>query len=546
MKTRHFRELFAALAVAAGTPAVFSGQLVYGQGPAYYAGAGLTGSAYPIGAPAGSQLSLGSAPVGSGVPHLAQEQSQLPGPQGSGHVHVPPADYGQPVPSQPGYGQQLPYAQPAYPSVGQQNQPHAAAQPIAPSAGGDCLTCGPGLGQQPSQIIDQAAVAASCGPAGCGIAPALNVVAPNPWIFGANALLFERIGGEHVRFASDSNMPTYEMLGTKGVDFGTAGGYEVFGGRYFGCGKYALMASYWSIFPDSQLQRAVPDGGRNVRSNIPFTSRGHLSSGTLYGLEVPGAHMYDRYNGTQVQRLVRDQDFQNFELNVYSFALGGAARAGVAPACSPCDPCGVPACSGPTGGCAPIFGARCSPLRFAFLGGFRWFRFDDDLEYAASMGDTLYGPTIDDVYYRNGVTNDLYGFQLGGNAIYCTGRRISLLAGSKFGVFCNDISYSSFAGHDDGTAATILSGGTHYGQPYSFTTSDTDVALLGEGNLGLGVCITRGWSATVGYRILGISGIATAPGQVPRDFGLYDDVRKIDRSSSLILHGLTLGGVYNW
>ncbi len=57
-------------------------------------------------------------------------------------------------------------------------------------------------------------------------------------------------------------------------------------------------------------------------------------------------------------------------------------------------------------------GAQCSRLRLSMLGGIRWFRYNDYLEYAASDTDTVFGTGADDVYYRNTLRNDLVGFQL--------------------------------------------------------------------------------------------------------------------------------------
>ncbi len=616
MRTLHFRGLLAAMSIAA------TGGIAFGQYSPYQGNAGLSGSSFPINSGyAQPQYILTGSPVGTGVPQhtlIAQESTQnLPALQNDNrqHVHIPPGNYlvpgnsGSSASASTGYSATVP----ASGMMNHQMQPTPVPQSYSNGSivvGGNagCTTCGPGeagystapsySGQPiysspavesysatPSyipttpQYVPQYSAPAqsfvqptqSCGPTygsvptfGLGHArpqaTALSVVSPRPWIFGANALIFDRADREYVRFAHDSNMPSTDYLSTRHVRFDHAGGYELFGGRYFGCGKFAIIGSYWSIDPESQMARFDQAAGVNVRTSLPFNSVGVADPSIMYGIELPTSNMYDRFNGTYSQRLRRDENYQNVEINLLSFALGGAARAGVAaipvPSCGDCGAsscgdcsgsCGVGAapCSGPTGACAPIYGARCSPLRIAYLGGFRWFRFDDNLEYAASMTDDMYGGTADDVYYLNNVRNDLYGFQLGGQATYCTGRRLSLLAGTKFGIFANNVTHQSYAGLSD-RAATVLSANSYNGQDYSFTTESTDVALLGEGNLGLGLTIGRGWTANVGYRIIGVSGIATAPGQVPRDFGLLDDARHLNRSGSLILHGLTLGGAYNW
>ncbi len=313
-------------------------------------GLGLTGSSYPV-QQYGSQASQPSffttgTSVGTGVQtRFAQNSTQLPSPD---HVHIPPGNYsfggesavqGQSVPgySVPSTGQlpsptvQASGTQPSYPVAPQhqgyiestpmpQGYPMGAVQPTAPaysySGSAGCSTCGPAASQPvySSGPVYSSVPAYSYGSsAGCAPAPAptvLSVVSPRPWIFGANALLFERIDDEYVRFASDSNMPSMPLLSTNDVDFGHAGGFEIFGGRYFGCGRFAVVASYWSLFPESQMAAIGPVAGVNQRTNIPFTTRGIADPNVYYGIELPTSNVYNRYDGTYAQRIRRDQDFQ--------------------------------------------------------------------------------------------------------------------------------------------------------------------------------------------------------------------------------------------
>jgi hypothetical protein len=185
----------------------------------------------------------------------------------------------------------------------------------------------------------------------------------------------------------------------------------------------------------------------------------------------------------------------------------------------------------------------CSPLRFAWFGGVRWFQFNDNLEYATSQDDAIIG-NGSDFYYRNNVVNDLVGFQLGGLANYCCGSRFSLYAGSKFGVFNNRTQFDTFAGNS--TAAATVQSGSYAGQAYNLMATENNVAFLGEGEVGSRVRIAGGWSATCGYRLVGVSGVATAPGQIPYDFSRIDDARDIRTNDSLLLHGITIGLLYNW
>jgi hypothetical protein len=379
-----------------------------------------------------------------------------------------------------------------------------------------------------------------------------------PWIFGANALLFNRVDDEYTRLSYDSNMPTDSLLSTSDVRMPTTGGYELMAGRYFGCGRYAIVGSYWGLFSPEQSYTVTTPVGGNLRSNLPFTLQGPNIGATPYGITMPVENVYNWYDGAWAHQVVRDQDFQNVEVNFLSFALGGGARQPYPMDCnSGCgtgwgsrhlnkhsDPCN-PSISSPTGACAPWYGAQCSKLRLNMYGGLRWFQFRDYLQYATSNTDAVFGPTADDFYYRNNVTNDLFGGQLGGLATWCTGCRVNLWTGANVGVYNNHINYSSYAGTTT-DAATVLSTNSFNGQPYNLSNSVNDVAILSELTSGVGLRITRGWSGNIGYRIIGVSGVATAVGQIPRDFSLLNDASRINNDRSLILHGLTVGAAYNF
>jgi hypothetical protein len=50
----------------------------------------------------------------------------------------------------------------------------------------------------------------------------------------------------------------------------------------------------------------------------------------------------------------------------------------------------------------------------------------------------------------------------------------------------------------------------------------------------------------LGYRVVGVNGVATAVGQIPRDFSNGDDINRINNTNSLLLHGVVLGAAYNF
>jgi hypothetical protein len=591
----------------------------------------LAPSAYP----AQSPITFGGYPT---YPSLAQNSQP-----GSSHVHVPQGNYttaetivpshvpnASPTPAQPSYQvapstQSLPpihasaptYSQPtpASPSVTPMYSvpsPVPSVQPIPSQA---YISAHPAQspapiamdGSCPSCMTQAAPTYMTSAPASCGPVYAAPVaVAPNPWFFGAGALILNREDTDYVRLSSTVTpgtpaIPGPASLTTLDARMRTSGGFQAFGGRYFGCGRYAVMGSYWGLYPTEQSVMRIDSTpgvgvGDYFRTDLPLTID-NPGGTNEHGIEMPtigtalgpdgGRTGYDWMTNSVSQRLVRSQDFNNFEINFFTFGLAGAARNGYAnagcgaglghgggwhngiygrggcgcgghgcAACmggcgSSCNSCGLGGgcgsclsrCSGPTSACGPITGAQCSRLRMSWLGGLRWFRFNDYLEYAASDNDAIYG-NGDDFYYRNTLRNDLLGFQLGGLANYCCGCRVNLYASSKAGIFGNRVTFDSFAGTDSETAIISSYNSSYDNQDYQSTK--TGLAFLGEVEAGVGIRLTPGITGTCGYRVVGISGVATAPGQIPNDFSDFNAVRRIQDDGSVLLHGLSIGGMYNW
>ncbi len=362
---------------------------------------------------------------------------------------------------------------------------------------------------------------------------------PSTIFAGGGVLFFNRQDDRYVRLTNDSAMPTNAVLSTRSARIGAAPGVQGFVGKYINCGRNAIIGSYWGLFPDSESASVMPGPGGNLRSTLPFTTLGPGGApATLAGLTMPAQNVYDWYDGAAAHRIVRENEIHNIELSLLGFGIGGAS---VSPAGSCCDPC--PTCMG--GWNSNLAPACASRLRLGWLAGVRWMRFNDYMEYATSETDTLFNYGADDFFYRNRVVNDLVGFQLGGYGSYCIGKRANLYAGSKFGVYGNHMQFDTFAGTAT-QAATVVSGNAYNGQAYNLMASRTDIAFLGEGDVGLSYRIGRCWSANVGYRAVAVSGLATAVGQIPYRFEDLMDVQRINNSSSLLLHGIYFGGSYNF
>ena len=420
-----------------------------------------------------------------------------------------------------------------------------------------------------------------------------------PYFGGGSVLLFHRVDDDNVNLVYDVNMPENNLLGTQDARSGLMPGFEVFLGRYFNCGRNAITASYWGLFPEDEMASVTTAGGRDLRSRYQFTGVSMPNVGTY-----DSAPVYDWYDTTdpsgsgiasQAQRIDRSSEFHNIEANLLGFMTGGAARSfylpttgtmfsgtrglrsgfggGFGGGCgycggSGCGMCGSGASSCGSGSCGDASCGTtscgdcysCPPTRFAtgpccltpgcgsrlnmtWLAGIRYFRFEDNLTYMSSLTDQTFGNGNDDIYYNSNIVNDLVGFQIGGTLNYCTGRRASLYATTKMGIYGNHARFNSDLGTRNGNLAYLT------GSPadqYLISASKTDVAFLGEMGTGVNYRLTSKWSANVGYRAIVASGVATAVDQLPINMSHIGNASDFDNNAALILHGVNLGAQYNF
>lgn len=447
----------------------------------------------------------------------------------------------------------------------------------APVADSSCATCNqPSYGSTYGYSYPAATVApncASCGPApvssyDCGTVGAAPVA--RQWFATADALLFNRVDSKNqpLSFADASYNP--DVLGTRDARHGLALGVQTTIGRYFNCGRNAIAASYWGLFPDDEsISRASSTAG-TFRSRIPYTYM--EMAGTPAAPATPYA-VYDWYDNAFTHTLERSSEYHNLEVNLLGFAVGGAARNFNLPTrgsmfrgmrSKGCGYCGGSGCGycGSGGGCntcgPSVFGTgpcnlqapQCgSCFNMTWLAGVRWFRFQDDLLYAASLQDTVINRAADDLYYEVNTLNDLVGFQTGFRMDYCVGKRVNLYGRSKVGMYNNRSSLYTRLGTDFQTAYlndTRTPTNPNNGQSYMFDLTKNQVAFLSELGTGLGVRINCNWTATFGYQAVIATGVATAPDNVRTQFASYTDVQDFHNYGTLILHGFNIGTTYNF
>lgn len=302
---------------------------------------------------------------------------------------------------------------------------------------------------------------------------------------GARALFFDRKYEDHRLYGNDA---IGDICSTD-TRFSALNGFETFLGVR-NCNGLGFEAGYWGLYP-TQADVSYLNGPFN-------TAMTGLSSITLQGSLVDAT-----LNTADSWRSYRNNEFHNLEFN---FLRNGSAGA----------------CGGPN---------------IEWLAGVRYFHFDEGIRLAANNSTAPYPPLTRLDFETN---NRLIGFQLGGRSERCLVGGLSLVLGCKFGVFNNEARLRSSVNDGNGNFG-VVNNGVYTGQAFAHDETENNVATLGELDLGLNWQFAESWRANIGYRIIGVGGVALAPEQVPYDWTNFPAHRDIDTNSSLFLHGAYVG-----
>jgi hypothetical protein len=366
-------------------------------------------------------------------------------------------------------------------------EPQPPARPIASDAAA------------PSGAYD-ACGAGSCGGCGCGSCGCCcqGCCGPN-WYVTVGGLIMSRDCNDPVEIAADPNNNLIELLGTQSVcpDDWQAG-FEIRAGRYLGCSN-RLEAVYWTLDPD-HASASVSSPGGQIGSGLTFIDLEFVLGGIANGVDP-------WFNNSTYQQISMRSEFHNFEVNLW----GDHAVCGC-----------------------------CSPLQLSWLAGFRFFRFDESFDYAATNdpSGSLGVTPANDAYYSVDVENNLIGFQLGGRFEYRVTCAASVFADTRVGIYYNHIEQEQRLANGDGVVATHLL----TGESFNFATDKEDFATLAQIDLGVNYQISCNLSAYAGYRLVAASGVALSTDQIPRYMADFNGVQNIDSNGHLFLHGVQ-GGV---
>jgi hypothetical protein len=174
--------------------------------------------------------------------------------------------------------------------------------------------------------------------------------------------------------------------------------------------------------------------------------------------------------------------------------------------------------------------------------GFRWFQVRDKFELAYNTDVATPGYQADDLYEDVDVENNLFGYQFGAMLTYCLNCRMNLNVGGKLGIYGNNAEMR----HRVGTRNTLAFRNGVPGDVIDTEANKTSLASLGELDFGIGYRLGSGWTMRGGYRLFGITGVATSIGSLPIDYTSVAASGRVRTNDSYVLHGGYLGATYNW
>lgn len=304
-------------------------------------------------------------------------------------------------------------------------------------------------------------------------------------VLSIQGLFFDR---DYENHRTLSRNPSGDTLYTTDADHGTFGGVQVDlqsrgqNGRGWGF-------TYWGLYP---AQATASLTGTPVYTVI----RGFDQ------LNYGGFDLYSIYGQGDTHTVTRDSDINNFEFNMLR-----------------------------NGGCFTT--RRGNRASYELLSGVRWFQLNETLNFQSLSTFGGYPPELN---FNSEVENNLFGFQVGGKTEYCLTNRLRFGAGTKVGLFNNNINIRQQFNDGAGGYAT-LNTGAYAGQDYDFSDEKNDVALLGELDFSLYYHMSQRTRAVFGYRAVGVSGLALAADQIPDDFSDVEKTFRTNSNSSLMLHG---------
>lgn len=329
------------------------------------------------------------------------------------------------------------------------------------------------------------------------------VVMPDPlpdwprWYAGATGLVMTRTLPSG---AATSVLPGHGVvLTTSNAGATWPGGVDLHVGRWFGAyQEHAIEAVYWGVY-NMGATGSVTDSGNHLQA-IPQAP----------GVMVGGSSASAFLQNARSQEISRNDLVNDFEINwVYA-------------------PMGRP----------ELFNEGDGPVTFTWLAGFRFFELQDILNYSSLAGTVPAGATFGvnggaNQLGLNIVTNNnIYGAQIGGKADWHLLPKLRLSLVKKFMIGGNSITDTSSMATGNGVVATFAGGA-----PVQVYSTASTFSYLGSLDAGLAWDVTRHWSLSLGYRVVGVGNIAQSDPAWPTSVTSPSSLSHINTAGSTFVHG---------
>lgn len=316
------------------------------------------------------------------------------------------------------------------------------------------------------------------------------------WYGSIGSMVLTRDRPNAQYFSANAAVPDQQLMNGRDVTGDWNAGWEINLGRAF-CSGTALQFTYWQINSLDDTRNLRPGGGVFLNTPIVVDLLPDLN----------GENVEDYFDGSPEHRLRRNNQILNMELNAFS---------------------------------TPWLSNSCGYSGIRFMGGVRWFRFDESLVFGSvagagvidggtSTGDFGDNNGDHEAYYDVRVDNNLIGPQIGALGRYQLFPRLGLYATPKMGLFANQINQQQQLYTGSG-----ISG-------FDIRSNKVDVAWMSSLDMGLTYQINRCWYGYAGYRVVAVAGIALADAQVPQFLNDTPEIERVDSNGSLLLHGATFG-----
>ena len=256
-----------------------------------------------------------------------------------------------------------------------------------------------------------------------------------------------------------------------------------------GCDGSGWEAIYWGLDEEDDVSLAGPATSTYLTGPTGYGGVAHVPS---------GATVQDIFDAGDSARYYRDTDINNLEFNLLRNGGQYTTR------------------SGRSG-------------NYELLGGFRLFTFDESFRSVSTSSNAAYPVTIE---HRLEAENTLAGFQLGGRNEICLTDRVKFAHAGTAGVFNNRIQTRQQIIDSDGYSAL------------DYADTKDDAAFMGQIDVGLIYQFSQKARARIGYRALGVAGVALAVDQIPADFTNVRELTSAQSNGSLLMHGMYFGSEF--